>query len=488
MYYRCDPVGAIKKDGNDGAYCYARSEDGGSTFKKVSVNNATNSNQMTFGDGIHAFSAFIDPRPDIPETERYKGIGVFNERYSSGGWIPFVSSDGITYHRVPHKHLFIRDKFLKAHGTVGKKHGTYLYAFDSLNAINYDASLKKFVAIVRVVQSWDHRTFMIQVSDDWLEWDDKKWHVANINPKYQRSEGMYVANAVQCPAKECDHLYVGTATRFNGNILGGGCMKKLSAGLDCEDASSDTVLIFSDMDQNKEGPYKWVRPSLEPVADFGSITNPFNDKENNLGHWLPRNTFATRGLIDKPDHKEMWFYVLHDATWPNAHIRRYSIPRFRFGSIACQANFQRPCKVTLRPMWVDMDRLGLYINGKAIDIFGYLNVKLQYVGRNNEYIDSPTYSFSNCATFVGDELERKIEWGVKRWKLRYDNAVIVHSGPRKEVYNAFKEKSKRPYSQGVGTGLDLRSFYQFADKNRLKILTRVNKATGKKTSCIKNFI
>ena len=41
-------------------------------------------------------------------------------------------------------------------------------------------------------------------------------------PGYQRAEGVYVANAVQCPMKECAHLYIGTATRFNGKILGGG--------------------------------------------------------------------------------------------------------------------------------------------------------------------------------------------------------------------------------------------------------------------------
>ena len=30
--------------------------------------------------------------------------------------IPFISSDGITYSVVPDKHLFIREKFLNAHG------------------------------------------------------------------------------------------------------------------------------------------------------------------------------------------------------------------------------------------------------------------------------------------------------------------------------------------------------------------------------------
>ena len=113
MYYRCDPVGKIKEDGNDGAYCYARSEDGGRTFKKPAIHKKTNSNKMAFDDGIHAFSAFIDPRPGIPKEERYKGIGVFNERYSSGGWVAFTSSDGVNYSQVPDTHLFIRQKFLK---------------------------------------------------------------------------------------------------------------------------------------------------------------------------------------------------------------------------------------------------------------------------------------------------------------------------------------------------------------------------------------
>ena len=482
MYYRCDPVGKIKKDGNDGAYCYARSEDGGRTFKKPNIHKETNSNKMAFGDGIHAFSAFIDPRPGIPKEERYKGIGVFNERYSSGGWVAFTSSDGVNYSQVPDTHLFIRQKFLKANGDK------YRYAFDSLNAINYDSSLKKFVAVVRVVQYWEHRTFMIQVSDDWLVWDDKKWVMANVEPGYQRAEGIYVANAVQCPTKECAHLYIGTATRFNGKILGGGpggCMRQLKFGLDCEDASSDVVFIFSDMTENAKGPYKWVRPSLEPVADFGSINHQGADKKINLGHWLPRNTFATRGLIDKPEEEEMWFYVLHDATWPNAHIRRYSIPRLRFGSITCAASTMVPCEVNLRVMWIDMDRFNLYINGKSIDIFGYINVKLQYLSRDNKFIDNPTYTFSNCVTFVGDSIERKIEWGAQRWKLRHDAAVIWHKGPRKDVYESFRNASNRPYEQGVGEGLDLRKFYNFVNSNGENIMTRTNKETGKKQVAVR---
>ena len=75
MYYRCDPVGKIKEDGNDGAYCYARSEDGGRTFKKPAIHKTTNSNKMAFDDGIHAFSAFIDPRPGIPRRNGTKVLG-----------------------------------------------------------------------------------------------------------------------------------------------------------------------------------------------------------------------------------------------------------------------------------------------------------------------------------------------------------------------------------------------------------------------------
>ena len=482
MYYRCDPEGEIKEDGNDGAYCYGRSEDGGLTFTKPNINKKRNDNLMSLGDGIHAFSAFIDPRPGIPKTERYKGIGVFNERYSKGGWVPFISSDGITYSVVPDKHLFIREKFLNAHG--GQKRGKYKYAFDSLNAINYDINLKKFIAIVRVVEDWEHRTFMVQASDDWLIWDDMKWKVAELKPQYQAAEGVYVANAIQCPAKECDHLYVGTATRFNGRILGkgpNGCMKQLKYGLDCEDAGSDAILIFSDMEENKHMPSKWKRASVEPLADFGSINDPFNDKSKNLGHWLPRNTYATRGLIDRPDHNEMWFYMLHDATWPNAHLRRYSIPRFRFGAISCTATANSsPCTVILKTLWVDMDRLDLYINGKAIDIFGYLNVKLQYVGKNNKYMGNPMYSFSNCVTFVGDEIERRIGWGERRWRIRHNQAVMVHTGPRKKMYEGFRTESNLPYAQGRDKGFGLKKFFEYAKMNSNKIVTRVSKETGKK--------
>ena len=44
-------------------------------------------------------------------------------------------------------------------------------------------------------------------------------------------------------------------------------------------------------------------------------------------------------------------------------------------------------------MWIDMDRFNLYINGKSIDIFGYINVKLQYLSKENKFLDNPKYSF-----------------------------------------------------------------------------------------------
>ena len=127
-----------------------------------------------------------------------------------------------------------------------------------------------------------------------------------------------------------------------------------------------------------------------------------------------------------------------------------------------------------------MDRLDLYINGKAIDIFGYLNVKLQYVGKNNKYIGNPMYSFSNCITFVGDEVERRIGWGERRWRIRHNQAVIVHTGPRKKMYEGFRTESNLPYAQGRDKGFGLKKFFEYAKMNSNKIVTRVSKETGKK--------
>jgi hypothetical protein len=481
MYYRCDPLpGDMAKDGNDGSICYGRSDDQGMTFTTRQINPASQNNMLDVDKQGHAFFVFVDRKPGIPDTERYKAIGVSNERYSHGGWVPYVSKDGVHWKKLPNIHLFSRSKFMNANQGRG-----ILYAFDSLNQIRWDPFYRKYVANVRVVRDWKHRTFLVQMSDNWLQWDDLGWKDAQVNPAYIPGEGTYVLNADRCPAKECAHMYIGTTTRYNGNTFGSDCFAFVGQGhgADCEDGATDVALLFAQNEANPtDGPIHWVRPSVETVADFGQHHPAVAKLDDDRSHWTPRNTFATHGLFDRKQAEEMWFYVLHDATWPSAHVQRYSLGRFRFGAISCpgarwSSSF---CTVELRPFWVNLKSAkDLILNLRTNTVFGYVKAKLQFITKDRTAAPvAEDFTFSSSTTFVGDELEHPMRWGEARWVLRRANAVIEHQGPNTKMYKKFVDANSRPYNtyrtaKGKGLGEFLQRARSPGIQSRLLLRKRV---------------
>ena len=464
MYYRCDPPhGEMGADGNDGSICYGRSEDWGLTFTLPQINIHKKNNMLDIDKEGHAFYVFIDEKPGIPESERYKAIGVFEERDSSGGWLPFVSEDGVHFNKIANTTLFIRRQFLN------KNKGKFLYAFDSLNQIRWDPSIKKYVANARVVSDWEHRTVMVQTSDDWLLWDDAQWVEAIISPPYMHGEGIYVLNAHRCPAKECSQMYIATATRFNGRTYDQSCFKFVGEGngANCEDGATDVALFFSHNDPvNIYGPRVWVRPDSKPVADFGHHHSIAAKSDDGRAHWAPRNTFGTSGLFDRKKYDEIWFYVLHDATWPSAYVQRYSLGRFRFGSISCKIT-NKVCLVTLRPFWVNSKTdEDMFLNLRVNSIFGFVNANLQYVSKDRVPIPNDEFSFSSATTFVGDEIQHPLRWGEDRWRLRLTHSVIKHEGPNNDMYKNFEAKASRPYNMySNATGRGLKEFIRHAARH-----------------------
>jgi len=110
MYYRGKP--SARPDGSlDEVTCYAESRDGIHWEKPdmglVEVAGSRKNNVVLgpeYAPVPHNFIAFVDTRPGIPASERYKGLGglfpISEEQRFSNGLMGFTSADGIRWRQI----------------------------------------------------------------------------------------------------------------------------------------------------------------------------------------------------------------------------------------------------------------------------------------------------------------------------------------------------------------------------------------------------
>jgi len=158
MYYRGCHLGVTR-----GKYtispeyaCYAESRDGIHWTRPhlglFQVAGTRENNVIltaeTAGTGTHNFSPFLDSRPNVPASERYKALGGL----APAGLCAFVSADGIRWKKL-------RDKPVITKG-----------AFDSQNVAFWDAQRDEYRAYAR--QFRNGRDIVTCTSKDFLTWTD----------------------------------------------------------------------------------------------------------------------------------------------------------------------------------------------------------------------------------------------------------------------------------------------------------------------------
>ncbi len=115
MYYRGKP--SANPDGSlDEVTCYAESRDG-IHWEKPDLGlfevAGTRKNNVILGPEYapvpHNFIAFVDTRPGIPSSQRYKGLGglfpISEHKRFSNGLIGFTSPDGIRWKQIQEEPL-----------------------------------------------------------------------------------------------------------------------------------------------------------------------------------------------------------------------------------------------------------------------------------------------------------------------------------------------------------------------------------------------
>ena len=198
-YYRAFIEGyeGERHDGSRGEItCYAESRDGHEwSFPQLGLyeargpqgRNAILAEQPPFS---HNFAPFLDTRPGIRKTARFKALAGVHP----GGLCAFRSADGIHWERMRSKPVLTDEDF----------------AFDSQNVSFWSSVEKCYVCYFRTWQT-SHgrlRTISRSTSKDYVHWSEP----VPMNPNLP-GEHLYVSGTH--PYFRAPHIYVALPTRFH---------------------------------------------------------------------------------------------------------------------------------------------------------------------------------------------------------------------------------------------------------------------------------
>lgn len=188
-----------RADGHRGEItCYAESRDGAHwTYPQLGLFDVAgpNGNNVILADAAplsHNFSPFVDVRPGVPESERYKALAGIHSG-GQGGLVAFVSGDGIHWRKIREEPVITHTDF----------------AFDSQNVAFWSEVEGCYVCYFR---TWETphghlRTISRTTSGDFIHWTE----AVPTNPNVA-GEHLYTSNTH--PYFRAPHLYIALPTRF----------------------------------------------------------------------------------------------------------------------------------------------------------------------------------------------------------------------------------------------------------------------------------
>eukprot|EP00913_Durusdinium_trenchii_P013350 g12531.t1 len=220
LYYRGDKVKGMHWRNGWGPYhaneitLYAESDDGYTwkepdlglyKIKGIPKGNTVLADRFLVN---HNFTPFIDVRPGVPKSERYKALGggrypavnwsiwkpgerkALREKYGPGGLYAFSSADGIHWKQIQKGPVLPED----------------WGSFDSQNVAFYSASESRYVCYFRSIHK-GLRSIRRSTSDDFVHWTKPVDIEANL-------PGEHLYTNVTQPYFRAPHIYVALPTRF----------------------------------------------------------------------------------------------------------------------------------------------------------------------------------------------------------------------------------------------------------------------------------
>jgi len=365
MYYRGMPV-----SGADGSAaevtCYAESEDGINWNKPdlavYEVNGSLKNNVILKDQApfTHNFSPFVDARPGVPQSERFKALAGT----SKTGLVAFVSEDGIHWQRW-------RDKALLTDG-----------AFDSQNVAFWSPAESCYVCYYRTWTEGGYkgiRTISRATSKDFVEWTPRQQMDFGDTPL----EHLYTNQTT--PYFRAPHLYIALPMRFmpGRQVLTEEQAKVLGVDPKYRGDCAEAVFMTS------RGGNRYARTFME------GFIRPGND----AGNWASRDGLTALGILPTGAN-EMSIYKQEHYAQASNQLRRYVLRTDGF--VSANAPY-RGGTMTTKPIVFAGSKLVINFSTSAA---GFIKIEIL----DQDGIPIPGYGLEQSQEIIGDEIERVVQW------------------------------------------------------------------------------
>jgi hypothetical protein len=358
--------------------------------KGTRANNVVEKQYLVSG----GFSPFLDSRPGVPASERYKALGgIFAQspKYPGlGGLMAFVSADGIHWKQL-------RDK-----PVINKWHYPHFTDTD-LPAVFWSESEGQYVCYPRVrmknrtefahedVFKTGYRWIGRTTSKDFINWTKV------VPMEYAPVEEFY--HNQTHPYFRAPHIYIALPTRFMGVPLNPGRhalnesqVKELLADPNNQGKFYESLLAVDIVDTvllTSRGGNRYDRTFSE------AFIRPGLDVRN----WTNRANYSVLGVVPTGPN-EMSIYMLHYPHFRTSHIRRYTLRTDGFVSV--NAPYAGGEMVTKPFIFSGKE---LVIN-YATSAPGGVRVEI----RDKAGQPLPGYSLTDATEMIGDQIERVVTW------------------------------------------------------------------------------
>ena len=329
----------------------------------------------------HNFIPFLDTRPGIPASERYKALaGSFvgiDTKDARNGFNAFVSADGVRWKMLTEEFVIN-----PAHFGVHTDHSSVpAFWSDSEDCyvaylrIRVDENLQPLTSHDGRSIRWIGRT----TSNDFLNWSE----VVPMNPGDAPLEQLYT-NQTQ-PYFRAPHIYLAFPKRFNHNlvVLPEDEFDRYEVSTGQRQGVSEGVFMTS------RGGTNFDRTFME------AFLPPGLDRQN----WVARNNMAACGIVPTAPEEISIYYLQHNSQ-PTSHLRRHTLRTDGFVSVKAP---YRGGELVTKP---------LIFNGKALEInfatsiVGNIRIEIQDIGGQ----PIPDFKLADANEIVGDEIARDASW------------------------------------------------------------------------------
>jgi len=375
-YYRGMGAGVTKDSDPEQVTCLAESVDGVHWTKPeldLFPRAGSPKTNVVLADAAavtHNFAPFLDSRPGVDPSEKYKALGGVHEQ----GLSAYASPDGVHWRRLGDAPVLTRE-------AAQVEPGPDAYVFDSQNVPFWSAAEGKYLLFYRIYKDDVRRIARVE-SDDFATWR---------NPtlmEYRRDDGRAAAveqlyTSQTHPYFRAPHVYVATAARFMPGRSAITERQARAIGVDPRyfHDLSDAVLLTS------RGGNTFDRTFMEAFVAPG--VGPEN--------WTSRTNYPARNVV-RTGPAEMSLYVNQNYGQPTAHLRRYSLRLDGFAAV--HAGYDGG-EMTTKPL--TFRGLRLFLN-LATSAAGGIKVEIQ----RPDGTPIPGFALADCEELIGNEIERAV--------------------------------------------------------------------------------